>query len=189
MRTPTFREQADFISTRRNPCGTGRKTSWSSARAHEADLGPALEAFLGAFTPGAKSIGPVRLLKTAHKLSRPLPRASSRPWARRSKTSGKGRPTGRSPQWGFMYFFTGDDEVGGALPRRDGGPPPPGRDERQVDHRALVEYLFCPLESLPRSGSLSTTILFFDMKDRQIIDDVLYGYTMYIQDRPYLDRT
>lgn len=151
----------------------------------DADLGPAWEAFLGALPAGAKSIGPVRLLKTTHKL--PAPPAGIEPALGPTIKDLRERPPYNTvAQWGFMYFFTGDAKWAELF-----------RDGMGVLHRRAEtsgkwitepwSNIYFALWNLFHAWELIDDDPYFSLKNRQIVDDVLYGYTMYIQDRPYLD--
>jgi outer membrane protein assembly factor BamB len=152
----------------------------------EGGLGPALEAFLSALTPGVKSIGPVRLLKTSHTL--PAVPPGIEPALGPTIKDLRERPPYRTvAEWGFMYFFTGDKKWAELY-----------RDGMTVLHRRAEtsgkwitepwSNIYFVLWNLFHVWQLIDDDPFFEMKDRQIIDEVLYGYTMYIQDRPYLDK-
>jgi len=151
----------------------------------EADLAPALDAFLGGLQPGARTIGPVRVLKTAHPF--PAPPASIEPALGPTIKDLRERPPYRMvAEWGFTYFFTGDKKWAELF-----------RDGMAVLHRRAEtsgkwitepwSNIYFVLWNLFHAWELIDDDPFFELKDRQIIDDVLYGYTLYIQDRPYLD--
>jgi outer membrane protein assembly factor BamB len=151
----------------------------------EADLGPALDAFLAGLQPGAQSIGAVRLLKTAHSL--PASPASIEPALGATIKDLRERPPYMTvAQWGFMYFFSGEKRWAELF--RDGMAVLHRRAE--TSGRWITEpwsNIYFVLWNLFHAWELIDDDPFFELKDRRMIDDVLYGYTMYIQDRPYLN--
>ena len=151
----------------------------------DADLGPAFDALLGAIPAGAKSLGPVRALKTAHRV--PAAPAGIEPALGPTIRDLRERPPYNTVAlWGFMYFYTGDVKWAGLF-----------RDGMGVLHRRAEtsgqwitepwSNIYFVLWNLFHAWELIDDDPFFNLKDRAIIEDVLYGYTMYIQDRPYLD--
>ncbi|OGD21428.1 MAG: hypothetical protein A2W03_15315 [Candidatus Aminicenantes bacterium RBG_16_63_16] len=163
----------------------GSKNVMVIAASAASDLGPALDAFLGEIQPGTKTIGPVRLLKTTHQL--PAPPAGIEPALGPTIKDLRERPPYNTvAQWGFMYFFTGDAKWAELF-----------RDGMGVLHRRAEtsgkwitepwSNIYFALWNLFHAWEMIDDDPFFKLSERQVIEDVLYGYTMYIQDRPYLD--
>jgi hypothetical protein len=142
----------------------------------EADLGPAVEAFLAALTPGARSIGPVRLLKTAHTLPG-LPKGIEPALGPTIKDLRERPPYRTIAEWGFLYFFTGDKKWAELY-----------RDGMDVLHRRAEtsgkwitepwSNIYFVLWNLFHVWELIDDDPFFGPKDRLTVDEVLYGYTM-----------
>lgn len=168
------------------------KSIWDPARyvvvigaSTAADTEAGLEAFLGQVQPGARSIGAIHLLKTAHRF--PAPPASIEPALGPTKKDLRERPPYMTvAEWGLMYFFTGDKTWAGLF--RDGMAVLHQRAE--TSGKWITEAwsnIYFILWNLFHSWELIDDDPFFSLKDRGVIEDVLWGYTRYLDGRPYLD--
>ena len=151
----------------------------------EADVAAGLAAFLDRIEPGRKSIGIIHLLKTEHRF--PAPPASGEADLGPMQKDLRERPPYMTvARWGLMYFFTGDTTWAGLF--RDGMRAFHQRAE--TSGRWVTEAwsdVYFILWNLFHSWELIEDDPFFSLQDRGLIEDVLWGYTRYIEARPYLN--
>jgi outer membrane protein assembly factor BamB len=151
----------------------------------DADIGPGLEAFFSQVQTGAKSIGVIHILKTGHRF--PAPPASIEPALGPTKRDLRERPPYMTvAEWGLMYFFTGDRAWAALFV--DGMAVLHQRAE--TSGKWITEAwsnIYFVLWNLFHSWELIDDDPFFSLKDRGVIEDVLWGYTRYIEERPYLN--
>jgi outer membrane protein assembly factor BamB len=168
------------------------KSVWDEARnvmvigvSSDGDIEAGVGALLDRIEPGAKSIGVVRLLKTAHRF--PVAPESIEPDLGPTIRDLRERPPYMTvAEWGLNYFFTGDKKWAALF-----------RDGMSVLHRRAEtsgkwiteswSNVYFILWNLFHSWELIDDDPFFSVKDRGVIEDVLWGYTRYIEERPYLD--
>jgi outer membrane protein assembly factor BamB len=168
------------------------KSVWDEARnvmvigvSSDGDIEAGVGALLDRIEPGVKSIGVIHLLKTAHRF--PGPPESIEPDLGPTIRDLRERPPYMAvAEWGLNYFFTGDKKWAGLF-----------RDGMSVFHRRAEtsgkwiteswSNVYFILWNLFHSWELIDDDPFFSFKDRGVIEDVLWGYTRYIEERPYLD--
>jgi outer membrane protein assembly factor BamB len=168
------------------------KSVWDPARnvlvigaSREEDLEKSFSAFLDQIRPGAKSIGAVHVLQTAHEI--PAPPESVEPTFGAVRKDIKERPAYRAiAQWGFTYFLTGEKQWAALF--RDGMEVLLERAKKSG--KWITEpwsNVYFALWNIFGAWTLIDDDPVFAAEDRRTIEEVLWGYTRYIQARPYLD--
>lgn len=168
------------------------KSPWDISRnilvigiSREEDGEKGFSAFLDQITPGTKSLGPVHLLKTAHEIPRPPESVETTLGAVRKDS--RERPDYRAiAQWGFLYFLTGERQWG--ILFRDAMEIL--RERAKKNGKWITEpwtNIYFSLWNIFGAWVLMDDDPFFRPEDRQIIEEVLWGFTRSIQARPYLD--
>ncbi len=168
------------------------KSVWDPARnaliigvSRDEDLNAGFLAFLNQIKPGSTSIGVIHLLKTAHEIPPPLESVDSIFGAVRMDT--RERPNYRAvANWGLMYFLTGERRW--ATLFRDGIEIL--LDRAKKSGKWVTEpwsNIYFALWNIFAVWTLIDDDPVFTLQDRQTVEEVLWGYTRYIQARPYLD--
>ncbi len=169
------------------------KSVWDPSRnvlvvsySREEDAGQSFAAFLDEIRAGSPSLGAIRVLRTGHRL--PEPPESAEPVFGAVSKDLRERPAYRTlAEWGWMYFFTGDPKWADLF-----------RQAISVLHeraekagRWITEpwsNVYFALWNIFESWRLIDDDPIFSLEDRRMVEDVLWGYTRYIQARPYLDQ-
>ena len=168
------------------------KSVWDTARnvlvigaSRKEDLEQAFSTFLDQIRPGARSIGVIHLLKMTHEI--PAAPESVEPAFGAVRKDFKERPAYRAiAQWGFMYFLTGKRQWAALF--RDGMGVLLERAKKSG--KWITEpwsNVYFALWNIFGAWTLIDDDPAFTPQDRRIIEEVLWGYTRYIQARPYLD--
>lgn len=152
----------------------------------DAGLGPAFEAFVSLLAPGAAKIETLHRLKTGIKMPAPPETIDAIAANVRRNLRTARAPYGRLGGWGLNYFLTGDAKWAGCF--RDGFYLAYEQAEQLGDWVPEPwTSVYFSLRSLFQAWDLIDDDPFFTPRDRRIIEEVLWGYTIFVRNMILLD--
>ncbi len=152
----------------------------------DVDLVPAFETFVSLLPPGSAKIGTMHRLKTLVKMPKPPDNIDGIVANVRQNLRTARAPYGQLGAWGLNYFLTGD--VKWAEYFRDGFRLAYEQAEKLGDWVPEPwTSVYFSLRSLFQAWDLVDDDPFFTPRDRKIVEEVLWGYTVFVRNMILLD--